>query len=714
MSSGGNIKLICYIEGMYFMEETNPNLKSNPLLITRGLPLFDQILPEHVVPAMQHVLAQAENEVAQLEATSQPTWDGLLKPMEQMDLPFEYAWGPIGHLLGVKNTEELRVVHETVLPELVTFYLRVQQSHKIYQGIKRLKASKEWKSLSEPQKRVVDLKLRDAEHAGVGLEGKSKERFIEVESELSMISTDFSNHVLDSNKAFEMIIVDKQDIEGWPESLMQLSAQSFNMVNSDNSKATPENGPWRITLDSPSFIPFMQHSRQRDQREKLYRAFVTRASDGDWDNSELIARTLKLRKEKAQLLGFHSYADLSLASKMAPDVVSVEEMSTELKATAKAHAIEDMEDLRQLAKEMGTTEPLAHWDIPFWSERLCEKRFDYTDEQLRPYFPLPRVLDGLFGLSGWLFGIAIEPADGEAPVWHPDVRYFKVFDDDGKRLASFYLDPYSRPHEKRGGAWMDDCLDRRWVNGELRLPVVHLCCNGTPPVGNNPSLMSFTEVVTLFHEFGHGLQCMLSTVDFASVAGINGVEWDAVELASQFMENWCYHKPTLMGITAHYETGDPLPEDLFEKIVAAQTFRAGSMMMRQLELGITDMELHSSFDPDGKESAFELHRRIVREMSVLPPLEDGRFLCAFSHIFAGGYAAGYYGYKWAEVLSADAFGAFEEVGLDNEPEIAKLGRRYRDTVLAQGGSRPPLEVFKEFRGRAPTTDALLRHRGLVG
>jgi oligopeptidase A len=344
---------------------------------------------------------------------------------------------------------------------------------------------------------------------------------------------------------------------------------------------------------------------------------------------------------------------------------------------------------------------------------LREQKFDYTDDQLRPYFPLPRVLDGLFGLSEKLFGIQIERTDGkDAHVWHSDVQFFKVFRD-GAHIASFYLDPYSRPADKRGGAWMNSCLERRWVNDTLHLPVVHLCCNGTPPIGDKPSLMSFSEVETLFHEFGHGLQGMLSTVDYADVAGLNGVEWDAVEIASQFMENWCYHKPTLMGMTAHVETGEPLPDDLFEKICAARTFRAGSLMMRQLAFGKIDMLLHHRHDPNGSESAFDVERHVTQEMSVLPPLPEDRFLCAFTHLFSGGYAAGYYSYKWSEVISADAFGAFEEAGLDNEEAVAKMGRKFRDTILAQGGSKPPMDVYREFRGREPSTEALLRHNGLL-
>ena len=687
-------------------------LKNNPLLVKEGLPRYGEIEPEHIVPGVKHVLTEAEKQIAALEQNMTPSWDGLLAPLEELDVPFSYAWGPVGHLLSVKNSDDLREAHETVLQDVVAFGLRVQQSRPIYEGLVAIRDGEEWTKLDEAQKRCIELKIRSAEHAGVGLEGAAKERFNEIAKELSQISTDFSNHVLDATKAYELIIKKKKDTEGWPNSLRQVAAQSYSQAN-ESSEATPENGPWRITLDFPSFYPFMQHHRVRNHREQVYKAYVQRASSGEWDNSDLIARTLQLRQEQSAILGFATYADRSLDAKMAPDVAAVERMIGELQAASQPHSEQDFGALQALAKANGQEEPVMHWDTSFWSERWREQKFDYTDDQLRPYFPLPKVLDGMFALAERLFDIEIARADDEdAHKWHSDVQFFKVLRD-GERIASFYLDPYSRPAEKRGGAWMNDCLGRRWLNGELRLPVVHLVCNGTPPVGDTPSLMSFSEVETLFHEFGHGLQGMLTTVDYADVAGLHGVEWDAVEIASQFMENWCYQKPTLIGMTAHVETGEPLPDDLFEKIVAARTFQAGSLMMRQLSFGKTDMLLHSAYDPDGKETAFDVARRVTEEMSVLPPLLESRFLCSFSHIFAGGYAAGYYSYKWSEVLSADAFGAFEEAGLDDEEAVKATGRKFRDTILALGGGKHPMDVYREFRGREPSTEALLRHNGLL-
>ena len=688
------------------------SLENNPLLVNEGLPRYDEVAAEHIVVGVRRVLAEAEKSIAVLEENITPTWDGLLKPLEELDVPFEYAWGPVGHLMSVRNADDLREAHEEVLGEVVAFGLRHEQSRPIYKGLVAMRDGVEWEKLDGAQRRCVELKIRAAEHAGVGLTGEAKGRFNAIEAELSQIGTDYSNHVLDSTKAFELIVEGKAYTEGWPNSLRQVAAQSYAQAN-EGSEATPEDGPWRITLDFPSYQPFMQHHRGREQREQVYKAYVQVASTGEFDNSDLVARMLKLRKEQAGLLGFGDYAQWSLDSKMAPDALAVERMTEELQAVSQAHMHQDFEALQALAGENGQQEPLARWDVSFWSERLREQKFDYTDDQLRPYFPLSKVLDGLFGLAARLFGVEIQRADDEdAHKWHEDVQFFKV-SRDGQRIASFYLDPYSRPAEKRGGAWMNDCLSRRWLDGSLHLPVVHLVCNGTPPVGDTPSLMSFREVETLFHEFGHGLQGMLTTVDYAEVAGLGGVEWDAVEIASQFMENWCYHKPTLIGMTAHVETGEPLPDDLFDKIVAARTFMAGSMMMRQLSFGRMDMLLHSLHDPDGAETAFGLERRVSAEMSVLPPLLEDRFLCSFPHIFAGGYAAGYYSYKWSEVLSADAFGAFEEAGLDDEQAVQSAGRKLRDTILSQGGGKHPMDLYREFRGREPSTEALLRHNGLL-
>jgi oligopeptidase A len=683
--------------------------ESNPLLQSGGLPSFDRILPEHVVPGIRTLLAELERDFATIEQNAAPSWAAVVEPLEHLNDRLSLAWGTVGHLMGVRNSDALRQAYETVQPDVVTFSLRIGQSRPVYQALKELRGGPGWQTLDATQQRIVTALVRDAELAGVGLEGERQQRFNAIQAELAECATRFSNHVLDATKAFALTLTSRDEIEGLPPSALELAAQAARQAG--EASATTADGPWRITLDGPSYVPFQQHSRRRDLRERLYRAYVSRASSGELDNTPLLTQILRLRREEAALLGYPSYAQLSLASKMAPSVEAVEQMLEELRVASFPAAERDLDELRTLARASGATEAsdLRPWDVAFWAERLREQRFSYTDEELRPYFPLPRVLDGLFALVQRLFGLTVRAADGDTPTWNPDVRFFRIFDEDGAEIAAFFLDPYSRPAEKRGGAWMDECVGR----APGRRPVAYLICNQVPPVEGKPSLMTFGEVNTLFHEFGHGLQHMLTDVERPFAAGIRNVEWDAVELPSQFMENWCYHRETLLGLTGHYETGARLPEKSFDKIAAARTFRAGSDMLRQLYFALTDLALHSQYDPDGGESPFDVQQRIARKTTTIPPLPEDRFLCGFTHIFGGGYAAGYYSYKWAEVLSADAFGAFEEAGLDDPDAIARTGRRFRSTVLALGGSRHPMEVFEAFRGRAPTTEALLRHSGLL-
>lgn len=685
----------------------------NPLLIGAGLPPFDSIEPAHIVPGITALIETLTTDLEALEANVSPTWHGLIEPLTHIEERLSWSWGIVGHLMGVKNSPELRTAYEDVQPALVQFATRLGQSKPLYDAFIALRASAEWESFDPAQQRIVEASIREAELSGVGLEGTDKERFNQIQQSLAELTTKFGNNVLDATKAFSLTLTTAEDIAGLPPSLLGLAAQAARDAGEAN--ATAAHGPWRITLDYPSFGPFMQHSRRRDLREKLYRAFVTRASEDDLDNSPNIEKILELRHEMANLLGYDTYADLSLARKMAPSVEAIDKLMDELRVASYDTAVKELEDLQGFAKAKGAPEAdsLSHWDTAFWAERIREEKYGLNDEELRPYFPLPQVLDGLFALAHRIFDVTIAPADGEAPVWHRDVRYFKVINGDREPIAHFYLDPYSRPAEKRGGAWMDDCINRGKVDGQVRLPVAYLVCNQSPPVDGKPSLMTFRDVETLFHEFGHGLQHMLTKVDYPGAAGINNVEWDAVELPSQFMENWCYHRDTLLTLARHYDTGEPLPEDLYQKIVAARTFMTGSAILRQVRFGWTDIELHHRYQPGSGETVAEVAHRIAEQSSVLKPLPEDAFLCAFTHIFAGGYAAGYYSYFWAEVLSADAFAAFEEAGLEDETAIAKTGRRFRDTVLALGGSRHPMEVFKAFRGREPSTQALLRHRGLV-
>jgi oligopeptidase A len=685
-------------------------MESNPLLRPGELPRFAAIEAAHVEPAVRQLIAAQDAGLAALERDAVPTWDGLVVPLRRLVEPLNFAWGVTGHLMGVKNAPALRAAHEAVLAEVVQSGMRLGQSEPLYRALKQLR-EREGMRLDAAQVRIVDGLIRDAELAGIGLQGAARERFSALSVELSELGTRFANQLLDATKAFAIELTAPAEVDGLPAAAKAQAAAAARAAG--NAAASAEAGPWRITLEGPLFMPFMEHATRRDLRERLYRAFVTRASSAPHDNGPLIARILAARHEQARLLGFADHAALSLAQKMAGRVEAVEKLLAELRVTAKPRAAADLAELTAFARERSGDPALVlrHWDVGFWAERLREHRYAFSDEQLRPYFALPKVLDGLFALARRLFGVDIRAADGEAEVWHPDVRFFRVHDDAGRPIAAFFLDPYSRPAEKRGGAWMDVCLDRvRRADGSVRQPVAYLVCNQTPPVDAAPSLMTFREVETLFHEFGHGLQHLLTTVDQPECAGINRVEWDAVELPSQFMENWCLHEGTLRGFARHWQTGEALPAEFIAKLRAARTYRAGSMFMRQIYFSTIDIELHRLADPAGLEA---LVAKVEAENTVLPPLPEDRFLCGFSHIFAGGYAAGYYSYKWAEVLSADAFGAFEEAGLDDPDAVARVGRRFRDTVLALGGSRHPAEVYRAFRGRDPSTAALLRHNGLA-
>ena len=686
-------------------------LEDNPLLIKKGIPRFNLIKPEHIEPAVSKILEKSEKKLQESEDNLVPTWEGLIRPLEDLSIPFDYGWAPISHLLNVKNSKDLREEHQKMLPKVVQFILRLGQSKPVFNGYLAIKEGIEWEKLDDAQKRVVKLKIRDAELAGVGLEGEEKHRFNEIATELSKLGNDFMNNVLDATNAYELIITDEENTRNWPQSLLQLSSQSYN-TSKNTDESTPGKGPWRITLEAPLIQPFMKHSRVKEQREALYRAYLSIADSGDWDNTPLILRILKLRKEQSDILGYENFADLSLVSKMAPSVASVFKMLNELFDASKPHQLREFDSLVKIAIAEGQVESLDHWDLTFWSERLKEKKFNLTDDQVRPYFPLSKVLEGMFELTDYLFNVKIVESKEDIPKWHKDVRYFKVFEDN-EQIGSFYLDAYSRPSEKRGGAWMDNGLDRRIINSVLRLPVIYLNANGTPPIGERPSLLSFDEVTTLFHEFGHGLQGMLTKVDYPDVSGINGVEWDAVEICSQFLENWCYHEPTMKSISSHWETGQSLPEEYIVKIKESKVFMAANSMIRQLEFGLTDLELHSGYDPDSDLSPFDVHKKISERTKVLPPLEYDHTLCAFSHIFSGGYAAGYYSYKWAEALSADLFSKFEEIGIKNENEIKKLGKKFRDSFLALGGSVEPMQIFIEFMGREPSTEALLRLNNLL-
>eukprot|EP00536_Pseudo-nitzschia_multiseries_P016108 jgi/Psemu1/247325/estExt_Genewise1.C_10190054 len=729
-------------------------MAANPMLEQNGLPKFGSVEPKHLTPAVEELLAKLEKDFSGMEDDLAKKKDGgasieydeVLPVVERMQFPLGYVWGLASHLNGVKNGEELRAAYETNQGKVVESMTKFSQSKPLFDALSAIK--EQWEKedggedcdsfLVKQKRRAVENSLLEMSLGGVGLEGAEKERFNEIKLKLAKLSNQFSNNVLDDTKTFSYTIEDPSVLEGVPESAKALWANSHVQYTKSQAKegeeqpevdmsVATESGPWRITLDIPSYIPVMSHVPDRAIREKVYKAYVQKASeksDGK-NNVPLIYEILSLKQEMAELLGFKNYAELSLAKKMASTVEEVTDLSNLIAEKAVPAAKKELEEVTALARKEGgeaysedNLEKLEPWDVTFWSERLKESKFDMTQEELRPYFALPSVLDGMFGLLKRLFDVDVKAADGEAEVWNEDVRFFKIFDSKtDKHIASFFLDPYSRPENKRGGAWMADCIGKSEATNN-DIPVAYLTCNGSPPVGEKPSLMTFQEVETLFHETGHGLQHMLTEAKVGDVAGINGIEWDAVELPSQFMENWCYDRPTVFGFAKHWETGEPLPEEKFEKLCAQKIFNSGMQTCRQLYFGQLDLNLHSNFDAKAAEKGegkgiFELQREIASMYTPHSmPLEEDRFLCSFSHIFAGGYAAGYYSYKWAEVMSADAFGAFEDVGLDNEEGVRSVGKKFRETVLSLGGGIPPAEVFKAFRGREPTPDAYMRHNGL--
>ena len=687
-------------------------LDNNPLWTDAPQPVFDDVRAEHVEPAINRLLEELAGRLDELERRPADRWEELVHPLEEITNRLEERWGVVLHLMSVRNDDALRAAQEAVQPKVVQFGMRLAQSRAIYERLRALRESADWSDSSAARRRVVGNYLRDAELAGVALEDAERERFNAIQTELADLSTRFQNNVMDAVKAFEMVLTDHSEVAGLPQSALALAAQSARQAG--HQDADEQRGPWRFTLDGTSVTPFLEHARRRDLRERLYRAYVTRASSGEVDNLPVVERELELRREAARLLGYSNPAEVSMAAKMAGSVEAVQRLQDELARAARPAAERDVEELCQIAERHGAPEAqdMRMWDAPFWAERLREERFGYKAEELRPYFPFERVLSGLFDLSTTLFGIRVESADGQAPIWHPDVRYFRVQDSRGEQIASFYLDPFARPEEKRGGAWMDAAVHRCTLGDSPRLPIAYLTCNGAPPVDGKPSLMTFSEVNTLFHEFGHGLQHMLTTTDEGLVAGIRGVEWDAVELASQFMENWLYQKGVIDRLSGHYETGEPLPAELFEKVVATRTFQTGRGLLRQLYFGTLDMELHANYEARG-ETVLDVQRRVAERMTIIRPIPENRFLCAFLHLFAGSYGAGYYSYKWAEVLSADVFAAFEEAGIEDEAALARVGAAFRDSVLALGGSQHPMEVFRSFRGREPSTAPLLRHLGLA-
>ncbi|MGN5081052.1 oligopeptidase A [Aeromonas veronii] len=678
---------------------------NNPLLTMDSLPPFSQIKPEQVQPAVIQAIADCKQKISDVLAQRDPhTWDSLIAPLEEVNDRLSRIWSPVSHLNSVLNSEALREAHDACLPLLSEFQTYVGQHEGLYQAYLALSQSDDFPLLSGAQRKEIQNTLRDFRLSGIGLPAEAQQRYGEIQARLSELASRFSNNVLDATQGWHKLVADEAELAGLPESVRAAARQMAELKGKEG---------WLFTLDIPSYLPVMMYADNRELRAEMYEAFTTRASDqgpnaGKWDNSAIMSELLTLRRELAQLLGFANYAELSLATKMADKTEQVVSFLTDLAAKSLPQGKAELEEIRAFAAEQHGQSELAAWDLAYYAEKLKQHKFSISDEQLRPYFPASKVVKGLFEVVKRVFGMKVRERLG-IDTWHPDVRFYDIFDADDELRGSFYLDLYAREH-KQGGAWMDVCLGRRYrQDGSLQKPVAYLTCNFNGPVDGKPALFTHNEVVTLFHEFGHGIHHMLTRIDVAGVAGINGVAWDAVELPSQFLENWCWESEALAFISGHYETGEPLPADLLEKMLTARSFQAAMQMLRQLEFALFDFRLHQEFDPANPAQLPALLDEVRSQVAVMTPPAFNRFQHSFSHIFAGGYAAGYYSYKWAEVLSADAFSRFEEEGIFNPA----TGQSFLKNILEKGGSKEPMELFRAFRGREPKVDALLRHSGIA-
>jgi len=676
----------------------------NPLFDTERLPAFSQIKPEHVEPAITALIDENRRTLEQLlKANQHYTWDNLVAPLEAASDRLANAWSPVNHMNSVVNNDELRAAYNACLPKLSEFNTEVGQNEQLYQAYQQIRQSVEFAELSQAQRKAVDDALRDFRLAGVSLPDAQKQRFKEISSRLSELRSRFEENVLDATDDWSLLIKDEQELAGLPATALATLRQ--------NAQRKDQSG-WLVNLDFPSYYPIMTYADNRDLREKVYRAYSTRASDigakpDQWNNLPLMEEILQLRHERANLLGFSNYAELSLATKMATTTDEVVDFLHDLARRAKPRAEQELKELRAYALDQHGVRELAAWDIGYYSEKLRQERYQVSQEDLRPYFPADQVLTGLFDVVQRLFGLSIREVKG-VETWHPDVRFYTVTDQKNDLRGEFYVDLYAR-ERKRGGAWMGSCRVRRRTPLGVQTPVAYLTCNFTPPVGDAPALLTHTEVETLFHEFGHGLHHMLTRIDVAAVAGINGVPWDAVELPSQFMENWCWEREALDLFACHHETGERIPDELYQRMKAAKNFQSAMQTVRQLEFALFDFRLHLEYDPAQGGRIYEILEEVRDEVAVVQPPEYNRFPNSFSHIFAGGYAAGYYSYKWAEVLSADAFSRFEEEGIFNR----QTGESFMHNILEQGGSQEAMDLFVAFRGRRPSIEPLLRHTGLA-
>jgi len=683
-----------------------PSSSNNPLLDFSGLPRFAEVRPEHVTAAVDHLLQHDREVVARLLADSAaPTWENFVQPLDDANEQMSRAWGQVSHLNAVMNSAELREVYNANLPKITQYYAELGQNLALFAKYKALRASKEFDTLSPARKKIIENELRDFRLSGAELAEDKKARFLEIQEELSTLCSRFSDNILDATNDYTLLVEDVAELSGIPADDLQAAAEAAEVGGKKG---------WLFTLKAPSYMPVLQYADNRALREKLYVAYSQRASEfgkPEWDNAPLITQILKLRAEEAQLLGYANYAELSLTSKMASTPQQILQFLRELAQHARPLAEKDLLELREFANSQLALKDLQSWDIGYASEKLRQQRYAFSEQDVKQYFPEDVVIAGMFNVVQKIYGLSLRPSS--APVWHEAVRFFDVCDADSKLIGQFYMDLYAR-NNKRGGAWMDDAITRRRLTPSMHVPfaiqtpVAYLNCNFAPPVGGKPALFTHDDVITLFHEFGHGLHHLLTEVEDMGVSGISGVEWDAVELPSQFMENFCWEWEVLCSMTRHVDSGEKLPRELFDKMLAAKNFQIGLQTLRQIEFSIFDMRLHSDYDAEGKQSVLELLAEVRKEVAVLIPPAYNRFQNSFSHIFSGGYAAGYYSYKWAEVLSADAYSLFEEHGVLN----AEIGALFRKEVLAVGGSRDAMASFIAFRGREPSIDALLRHSGL--
>lgn len=676
--------------------------QTNPLLSHADLPAFSDIKPEQVTPALDQVLQTNRQWLEQTLANNTGfTWNNLVTPLNEAGNRLERMWSPVSHMNAVVNTDELRKAYNANLPKLSDYHTEIGQNEVLYNAIKSIRETEQ--GLNAAQLKDLDDSLLSFKLSGIGLPAEQKARFKDLNQQLSQLNSKFSDNVLDATNAWSKHITDVQDLEGLPESALEMAAQTAQQRGLDG---------WVITLHFPSYIAVMTYANNRQLREELYQAYTTRASElganPEWDNTQVMQDILQLRREEAQLLGYATYADLSLATKMAENPQAVLSFLEDLAQRSKPFAEQEFAEIQAFAREHYGLEQVKVWDVPYISEKIKQARFDFSEEDLKPYFPADCVIEGLFSLVQQLFGIHIQQVTEGVDLWHSDVRFYHVYDKQGQLQAKFYLDLYARQH-KRGGAWMSDFCGRFQRAEGLQIPVAFMTCNSAAPVGDKPALFTHDEVVTLFHEFGHGLHHMLTQVDYPDIAGINGVEWDAVELPSQFMENWCWERSVLNRISGHWQTGEPIPDDLYDKMQAARHFQTAMATVRQLEFAIFDMRLHMDAQAAEAGRAQALLNEVRQQVAVVPYPAFNRMANTFTHVFAGGYAAGYYSYKWAEVLSADAFARFEEEGLFD----AGVGEAFLQEVLQVGGSRSAMESFIAFRGRKPQVDALLRHSGLT-